>query len=565
MKNALFIVFSLCIHITYAQDIHSIWTKTYGNETTDESPKGITVNNDKELIITGSFTETIDFDPNEPVEEHTSNGSYDIYIQKLNEDGSLDWIKSIGGGGNDTPYAITVDDAGHIYVGGGFSDTVDFDPGVGEVIRMSEDFHDAFLLKLDPSGNFEWVNTFGSDSGDGLEKIRIGDDGNVYAVGSFSGTVDVQEGPGETLLSSIGLTDIFIAKYNSAGELFWANSIGTDSFDYVYGLEIDSEDDIIISGIYFEDMDVDPSGDEYVLEVGGYNKNYIIKYDNFGELIWAKDFGDEEYFNNNYDLAIDSDDNIYAIGGFFGSADFNPGPGTAIFNSIGEEYNNYFLKLDSDGDYIRAETIGNSTGDVTIPDMEIDAEDNLYFTGYFTTTVDFEIGAGSTELTSNGEYDYVILRMDENFDLVWAESMGGINYDLGYELAVTNDGQLFTAGIYNDVVDFNPNEGVNEFTSNGLKDIFVQKIVPAFASVEQFDEEDIHTVFPNPTAHEINITLNEKETYLISLYDISGKKIVEKSIENTSVYILEMPNDTGMFILEIRDSNSLFTKKIIKY
>lgn len=564
MKKLLLLTLTLSVLINHAQEIDAPWTKTFGNEQNTELILSMDTDPFGNLISTGVYLDAIDFDPSETENILAGDGLRNIFIQKLSNDGDLIWAKSIEGTGVLQGHSLTTDNSGNIYIGGGFRGTADFNPGESEEIRTAEFFTDAFLLKLDANGNFQWVNTMGSDINDYFFRIEIGSDGNLYTTGEFTGTIDFNPGPGETIISSVDATDVFVAKYNSDGDLYWAHSFGNENSDRPAGFALDSDDNIIISGNFRSNMDVDPSDEEYVLESVGYHPNYIVKWTSDAEFIWAKSFGTDDYFDFNVDLGVDNEDNIYAIGRYYGSVDFNPGPATFILSSIGEENNNYMLKLNSDGEFVLARSIGNTTGVIGIQDLIIDDENGLYFTGNFYTTVDFNPNPGSYPLTSEGLNDYFIMKLDEDFNFEWATSMGADSIEVGYEMAV-HESELFVSGVFMTSVDFNPNEAINEFESNGQKDIFIQKLIPAFAGISDLQETDLFPIYPNPTNSNVNIVLNKHESYIITLSDISGKIISKTTVVNAPTYLLEITGDPGIFLLSIYDYTTTSTKKIIKF
>src|SRR5438552_2041239 len=102
---------------------------------------------------------------------------------------SLAFSTYLGGPGDDQGTAIAVDAAGNVYATGGFSGTVDFDPGPGVFNLTSAGGYDAFVSKLDGAGNFVWARALGSSTDDG-NGIAVDGAGNVYTTGAFQGTAD---------------------------------------------------------------------------------------------------------------------------------------------------------------------------------------------------------------------------------------------------------------------------------------------------------------------------------------------------------------------------------------
>jgi hypothetical protein len=130
-------------------------------------------------------------------------------VLKLNSSGTFQWVSTFGGTSIDGGEDITVDSSGNSYITGRFRETVDF--GGGNV--TSAGGGDIFVLKLNSSGTFQWVNTYGGTSADVGEGITVDSSGNPYITGWFYETVDFGGGN----VTSAGVADIFVLKLNSSG------------------------------------------------------------------------------------------------------------------------------------------------------------------------------------------------------------------------------------------------------------------------------------------------------------------------------------------------------------
>ena len=112
--------------------------------------------------------------------------------------------------------------------------------------------------------------------------------------------------------------------------------------------------------------------------------------------------------------------------------------------------------------------------------MAVDSSGNMYTTGGFKGTGDFDPGAGTTNLTSTGSYDVFVSKLDSSGDLVWAKNFGGsggISTDLALSVAVDSSGNVYTTGYFEGTFDFDPDEDETaELTSVGARDVFVSKL-----------------------------------------------------------------------------------------
>ena len=210
-----------------------VWVNAVGSTGSDQATD-VTTDSAGNVYTTGTFSGTVDFDPGSGVTNLTSpSGTTGMFVTKVNSNGVLIWARGLlvgGGFGSVNPASIAVDSAGNVLTTGAFSATVDFDPGVGVTNISSSLDIDAFVSKLDSSGNFVWAKSVGGggpsvqmDRGTG---IAVDSTGNVYTAGFFTGTADFDPGSGTTQLVSAGLNDVFVWKLNSAGIFQWARRMG---------------------------------------------------------------------------------------------------------------------------------------------------------------------------------------------------------------------------------------------------------------------------------------------------------------------------------------------------
>ncbi len=137
---------------------------------------------------------------------------------------------------------------------------------------------------------------------------------------------------------------------------------------------------------------------------------------------WAHGFGGmaADYASA---LAVDAAGNSYNTGYFRFTVDFYPGLDTLALSAVDNSADTYIQKLDPDGQLIWVAQIGGPQADIS-RDLTIDALGNVYTTGYFRMTVDFDPGPGVFELSAVGEPDIFIQKLDASGNFIWAVSMG---------------------------------------------------------------------------------------------------------------------------------------------
>jgi hypothetical protein len=399
-----------------------------------------------------------------------------LILLKLNsQTPSFEWVKQTGGPAAQSAFTIAVDLTGNIYTTGWFTGTADFDPGTGIFNLTAVGNNDIFVLKLDPYGDFIWAKSFGGSADDIGQEIIVDNSGNVYTTGRFQGAVDFDPGAGVLNLTSSGLNDIFISKFDSLGNLIWAKTFGGSLHDDGRSLAFDLAGNLYTTGEFSDTVDFNPGTGIFNLIASGYNDMFILKLDVLGNFVWAKRVGGNDT-NFGGSIAINSQ-GIYIVGAYAGTADFDPGPGVYNLTSAGIE-DIFVLKLDVAGNYAWAKSVGGINYDGGIS-TALDQAGNIYTTGAFMGTADFDTGPGILNMTSSGGGDIFVLKLDSLGNFGWAKKMGGVGDDDGYFIAVDSSGNVYTTGFFNNTVDFDPNAGTYNLTSAGMKDIFISKLDPA--------------------------------------------------------------------------------------
>lgn len=393
---------------------------------------------------------------------------------------TLVWAKKMGGTNTDQGYSIATDAAGSVYTTGYFNGTADFDPGTGTATLTSAGGSDVFVSKLDASGNFVWAVQIGGTTGDEGRGITLDASGNIYVTGYFSGTADFDPGSGTSNMISAGSNDIFVLKLNSSGALVMSRQMGGPNNDVGTSITRDAFGNIYSTGYFSATADFDPGAAVSNLMSTGSFHIFVSKLNSSGNYVWAKAMGS---IGNDigYSIATDPAGNVYTCGHFSLTADFDPGTGTQSLTSAGV-LDAFISKLDSAGNYLWSKSMG-STGDDVCTGLAIDASGYVYTAGYFFSTVDFDPGAGTYNLTTNGVGDIFVSKVNASGNFVWARNMGSTLDDFAHALAVDSAGGVYTTGYFAASADMDPGAGTSYihsyFPSDSLlvrDQIFVSKL-----------------------------------------------------------------------------------------
>jgi hypothetical protein len=415
-----------------------------------------------------------------------------------------------------------VDGQGRVAVTGSFFGTTDFGGG-----SVSSYVHptlgptmDAFVAEYTSSGAYLWARVLGADSDDAGKGIATDANGNVLVTG-YQGSYSVDYGGGPQY--SRGASDIFIAKYSSAGSWGWSKTIGGIGYDQGNAIEADGAGNVFVTGYFGPSTSgVDFGGGPLVS--AGLSDVFLVKYSDTGQFLWAKRFGSS---GNDVGLAVstDSSGNVIIAGSFEGTVDFGGGGLTSSgmrdvfvakysatgqhlwskrFGSTGDEVG-YGLAVDSAGDVVLSgkfqgsvsfggtaltsaggddiflaklsgangahswsKSFGSTSGDVSLG-VAVDGSKNVVMTGYFTGSVNF----GGGILSSSG-LDVFVAKYNSAGTHLWSRRFGGFDTQIGNAVAMAGTGEVSLTGYFSTSIDF----GTGTLTSAGSYDAFLASVGP---------------------------------------------------------------------------------------
>ncbi len=210
-----------------------------------------------EVVCSGSFSNVVDFDPASGVVELSSAGYTDVFVCKLDAGGALLWAKQMGGIDFDCGMDVAVDESGNVYTTGALYGPGDFDPGAGTCELTPDVGNAVFVSKLDANGEHRWAKCFANTGHDFPARIAVDGIGNVYSMGTFHGSTNLDPG-GTYAVSSWGSYDVYIAMLNSNGVFRGAAVVGGPAADVGCGLAVNAENSIWSAGWFSGTADFDP-------------------------------------------------------------------------------------------------------------------------------------------------------------------------------------------------------------------------------------------------------------------------------------------------------------------
>jgi hypothetical protein len=525
MKNLFLLILLILLSAIQAmaqQTPGLLWAKNMGGTGGDQG-LSIAVDASGNVYTAGYFSGTAEFHFDFGTLNLVSAGGADIFVQKQSANGNLLWAESMGGTQGDYGYSISVDNMGNVYVTGYYSRTVDFNPGPGTFNLTSAGQADVFILKLDTDGNFIWAKSIGGTGIDWGYSIAVDASGNVYPTGYFEGTADLDPGPAAFNLTSAG-TDVFVLKLDSSGNLVWAKNMGGTGYNVARSIALDLHENIYMSGYYSGTSDFDPGLSTVSLTSTGSNDFFVLKLDTLGNLIWAKSIGGLGDDRSN-SMAVDSSGSVYLTGYYSGTVDFDLGLDTFNLSASGY-YDIFILKMDVDGIFKWVKSAGSAIYSEEGLSIAVDVSRNVYTTGYFRGTVDFDPGPAEVYLnSSSGSFDIFVQKLDNSGNLVWAESFGGIYLDECFSIAVDTSENVYTTGTFSGTADFDPGINTSYLASAGDYDIFVSKWSQNNSFINNFKRSNLTSFFYSSSFRLLRYTLPEQCEVSVKYFDIKGRKV----------------------------------------
>ena len=359
----------------------------------------------------------------------------------LAQEGIFNQAMNYGGSSSDYGYDIAVTNDGYTYVTGKFKST-DWDLGNGVTLASTGNY-DMYVAKFNPQGEVVWAKQAGSSSVDEGRGIAVDASGNIIVTGIFTKTIHF----GSDSLVNHGNYDIFIAKYDTDGNLLWLKQAYTSNQDKAVDIAIDGENNYVITG-YFGDDAVDTLVYESTNIISNGERDiFVLKLNSDGILQWGIS-GGGAMNDEATALEIDASNNIYVTGYYKDT--------TAVFGtttlSYQDGYEAFITKIDPNGNYLWAKnaygpgydrayaldliSTGEAPNDTTIVVVTGAMEDTVY------------VGDEATLMESNGKKDIFVWAYTGDGIYLAGQVIGGAEDDYGKSVSVIPESDDLYIGGY---------------------------------------------------------------------------------------------------------------------
>ncbi len=377
--------------------------------------------------------------------------------------GTYQWAKGFGDAKAQVPKGVAAMPGGGAAITGSFQGTVDF--GGGGLVSAGAANNDIYLAVFDYLGAHMWSKRFG-DSGAAQNgtAVAVDSQGNVIITGDIAGTTDFGGGG----LTSAGVADFFIAKFDKDGNHLWSHIAGDSKAQNGLALAVGPNDEIAVSGSFVGGMDF--NGAAITNGTGASTDAFVAVYDKDGNIMWAKGFGDASA-QSARGVSIAPNGDVVIVGDLAGTIDFGGG---GLTSAGGTDI--FLARFASDGSYLNAKIYGKTMNQSGIA-VTTDSVGNMIVLGDVAGKINF----GGADLSSAGSTDVLVAKFAADFTPTFNKLYGDASAQNGKAIAVDALDAMLVTGDFAGTINF----GGGAMTTAGSTDLFVVKLDPLGGPVWQ--------------------------------------------------------------------------------
>ena len=298
------------------------WVRSFGSTAGDEI-HGLTLDASDNIIVSGLFRLTVDFDPGPGIATLMSMGGADGFVAKYGPNGAFQWVRGVQGTGNAQMWSVAADTNGDIHALGHFTGTVT----VANLSQItSSGLNDGVLCRFSATGTAIWRQPFGGVGNVTTERILNDGAGHLYIMGSFSGMANIDPGTNNIGVTSVGNNNMYFAKLLTNGNALWGHGIpAVNHFDGVGDIAVDGSGNLYVCGAHNVELDLDPGPGQAIhpAPTGPGHDLFIAQYDGAGLFQWSRAITTEGGFDTANEMAVDAQGNVIVTGSYGLSAEFD--------------------------------------------------------------------------------------------------------------------------------------------------------------------------------------------------------------------------------------------------
>lgn len=537
-----------------------LWIASWGG-IKEDNIYSVATDNSGNVYAVGYFHDTVDFDPG--TNTHKLYEKIGFFILKLDSSGNFKWVKSLSGTITNIAKIIITQDQ-NILIAGNYTGSVDFDPDAG-VYKLTvstiyvNDAQNAFLCKYNgSSGALLWAKEFRTDKfAVELKDVSMDNDGNLISCGYYNFIVDLDPGTGTNKhnVANEGFQEGFVSKLSPDGNFIWGRSFNASSMQN-YTITSDQLNNVTVGGTFYAIVDFDPGPGEQI-ESSGNSDMFLLQLDKNGTFQWVKiirvDPGSTAIMRN---ISSDPMNNTLVSGFFNNSVDFDPGINNYKLASGKYIRSTFISKYNSSGDFIYAKKIGNGLTATEAYGMDLDITGNVYLSGYFADSSEFQINSAVIKRTSNAYSTDAFVQK--------------ANCPIGFSIQ-QNAGTLTVNTTASDIqwIDCSNNKPI----PNETHKTFIPKINGEYSVAMNLGEYTVQSscysvtnagtntinfsrikLFPNPTNTVLHVASSDVKFRTYEIHELSGRIIASDIIEEDGKAINTSYLPDGVYIISLKDT-----------
>ena len=499
------------------------------------------------------------------------------------QDPNIQWQKTIGGSGTELLWSILETTDGGFFIGGTSDSNIS-----GEKTEDSRGGQDYWVVKLDNNGNILWQKTYGGSADDFLVSARETSEGGFIIGGSSKSDIS-----GDKTENSRGEEDYWILKLDPNGNIEWQKTLGGNKFDILGSLVISNDGGYLLAGHSHS-----PISGERTVARQGFSDAWVLKLDSSGAIVWQNSYNIENAVSV-YGLDKTND------GGFIISSNLdisgNPldpfwilkidASGNQVWDRVisGDKIDLYpKIKSTTDGGYIvsggsNSDAVGDKTEDAISGSfdywvLKLDGNGNIIWQntiggadqenihsifessdgGYFLSGNSSSNISGDKTENALGASDFWFVKLNDVGIIEWQNTIGGAGSESGGNSIQTSDGDFLTVGYSNSNISGDKTEN-----SRGGSDYWIIKHDSTLGIQENSFASAI-TIYPNPVKNTLQIKTQDKTIDQINIYNVLGSRIRQLDIDNVSPNIDVSNLASGVYYIQLYSGKNVALKKFVK-
>ncbi len=486
------------------------------------------------LIMAGNFIDTAYFGSDYTV----SKGQTDLFMARHDPEGGVMWLLSDGGSDYDYLQGIVADEEGIFACMTFYGSTQ-----IGDSIFNSAGSQDIVLARYDLDGNFIWATHMGSPKTDYANAIDSDINGNLLLTGHFYDSIAFSD----TTVYAVSSSDIFLASFTAAGGLAWVRTLGGSSSDQSYSLSCDDNGNVLLSGSFFNDIQITDT----ILTTEDPTGVFLARYTHEGQFNSAWQLDGNGLLSRSF-ASYDTEGNILHAGNFTDQLSLGP----YLFDAGPFNVDIYVSKYDPDGGLLWADH-AYSFGSDQLVSVSSGPENELYLTGHFLDTIHF----GDITLKYTlccGSAEIFVVNYTSDGTAAWGRQLSGVTA-MVEDICTNHENKVFLAGMFSGELQIEDMKIESEYDfSNYLTGLDPDLITglddpPAIS--------DPLYLYPNPAQGMISLEMRDENRFFTwEIIDPMGRVMLKGSaIGTTRISVSSLRN--GIHYMRITDNQgSSFTE-----